>query len=116
MITTLSNENMSLLTNMAKNAELSWNAALSAALAEDYKPHPRAYLNATELLNLELKEILMVATHPSDLRAAAKIGLRTAHIIRPFERGSDGPVIRNAVGSFGIFAEGFIDLAEQLNA
>jgi 2-haloacid dehalogenase len=116
IITTLSNGNMSLLTNMAKNAGLPWDAIVSAELAGYYKPDPRAYLKAAELLNLEPREILMVATHPSDLRAAARTGLRTAYVIRPLERGPDRPVIRNPMGNFDIIAEDFIDLAEQLNA
>jgi 2-haloacid dehalogenase len=116
IITTLSNGNVSLLTNMAKNAGLPWDAVLSAELAGYYKPDPRAYLKAAELLNLEPREILMVATHPSDLRAAARTGLRTAYVIRPLERGPDRPVIRNPEGGFDIIAEDFIDLAQQLGA
>ncbi len=114
IITTLSNGNVSLLTNMAKNAGLPWDAILSAELAGHYKPHPRAYLKAAELLDLEPREILMVATHPSDLRAAAKTGLRTAYVIRPLARGPNKPINRNPKGDFDIIAEDFLDLAQQL--
>lgn len=116
IITTLSNGNVSLLTNMAKNANLPWDAILSAELAGHYKPDPRAYLKAAKLLDLEPREILMVATHPSDLRAAAKTGLRTAYVIRPLERGPNKPVNRNPEGGFDIIAEDFLDLAQQLGA
>lgn len=116
IITTLSNGNVSLLTNMAKNAGLPWDAVLSAELAGHYKPDPRAYLKAAELLDLEPREILMVATHPSDLRAAAKTGLRTAYVIRPLERGPGRAVNRNPEGDFDIIAEDFLDLAQQLGA
>lgn len=116
IITTLSNGNISLLTNMAKNAGLPWDTVLSAELAGHYKPDPRAYLKAAELLDLEPKEILMVATHPSDLRAAAKTGLRTAYVIRPLERGPGKPINRNPDGDFDIIAEDFLDLAQQLGA
>ncbi|MFT6094311.1 MAG: 2-haloacid dehalogenase [Pseudohongiellaceae bacterium] len=114
IITTLSNGNVSLLTNMSKNAGLPWDAVLSAELAGHYKPDPRAYLKAAELLDLEPRQILMVATHPSDLRAAAKTGLRTAYVIRPLERGPNKPVNRNPEGDFDIVAEDFLDLAQQL--
>jgi 2-haloacid dehalogenase len=116
IITTLSNGNVSLLVNMSKNAGLPWDAVLSAELAGHYKPDPRAYLKAAELLDLEPQQILMVATHPSDLRAAAKTGLRTAYVIRPLERGPNKPVSRNPEGSFDIIAEDFLDLAQQLGA
>ncbi|MFT6293908.1 MAG: 2-haloacid dehalogenase [Glaciecola sp.] len=114
IITTLSNGNVSLLTNMSKNAGLPWDAVLSAELAGHFKPHPRAYLKAAELLDLEPRQILMVATHPSDLRAAAETGLRTAYVIRPLERGPNKPVNRNPKGDFDIVAEDFLDLAQQL--
>ncbi len=114
VITTLSNGNVSLLTNMAKNAGLPWDAVLSAELAGHYKPDPRAYLKAAQLLSLEPHEILMVAAHPSDLRAAARAGLKTAYVIRPLERGPNRPVDRNPEGDFDIIAEDFLDLARQL--
>jgi 2-haloacid dehalogenase len=114
VITTLSNGNVSLLTNMAKNAGLPWDAILSAELAGHYKPDPRAYLKAAELLSIEPNEILMVATHPSDLRAAAKAGLRTAYVIRPLERGPNRGVNTNPKDDFDIIATDFLDLARQL--
>ncbi len=41
IITTLSNGNMSLLTNMAKHAGLPWDCVISAELFHHYKPDPR---------------------------------------------------------------------------
>ncbi len=114
IITTLSNGNVSLLTNMAKNAGLPWDAVLSAELAGHYKPDARAYLKAAELLSLQPEEVLMVAAHPSDLRAAAKAGLRTAYVIRPLERGPGRAVDKNPEGNFDIIATDFLDLAAQL--
>src|ERR671925_561748 len=38
VVTTLSNGNMALLTNMAKNASLPWDCILSSELAKHYKP------------------------------------------------------------------------------
>ncbi|PCH61999.1 MAG: haloacid dehalogenase type II [SAR86 cluster bacterium] len=114
IITTLSNGNISLLTNMAKNAGLPWDAVLSAELAGHYKPDPRAYLKAAELLSLEPEEILMVAAHPGDLRAAARAGLKTAYVIRPLEKGPGREVDRNPQGEFDVTANDFIDLASRL--
>ncbi len=116
IITTLSNGNVSLLTNMAKNAGLPWDAVLSAELAGHYKPDPEAYLKAADLLSLQPQQVLMVAAHPGDLRAAARTGLRTAYVIRPLERGPGRPVDRNPDGEFDYTAEDFLDLARQLGA
>lgn len=116
VITTLSNGNVSLLTNMAKNAGLPWDAVLSAELSGHYKPDPEAYLKAVDLLSLRPDQVMMVAAHPGDLRAAARVGLKTAYVIRPLERGPGRPVNRNPDGEFDYTADSFIDLAEQLGA
>ena len=116
VITTLSNGNVSLLTNMAKNAGLPWDAVLSAELAKHYKPDPEAYLTAAELLSLPPEKVMMVAAHPGDLRAAARAGLRTAYVIRPLERGPGREVDRDEDGEFDYVATSFIDLARQLGA
>lgn len=116
IIATLSNGNVSLLTNMAKNAGLPWDAVLSAELAGHYKPDPEAYLKAADLLSLPPEQVMLVAAHPGDLRAAARTGLRTAYVIRPLERGPGRPVDRNPDGEFDYTAEDFLDLARQLGA
>ena len=115
-LTTTSNGNVSLLTNMAKNAGLPWDAVLSAELSKHYKPDPEAYLAAAELLSLPPEQVMMVAAHPGDLRAASRVGLRTAYVIRPLERGPGRPVDRNEDGEFDYTADNFVDLARKLGA
>ena len=116
VITTLSNGNVSLLTNMAKNAGMPWDAILSAELSGHYKPDPEAYLKAADLLSLAPEQVMMVAAHPGDLRGAARAGLRTAYVIRPLERGPGRPVNRNPDGEFDYTADSCLDLAKQLGA
>ena len=116
VIATLSNGNVALLTNMAKNAGMPWDAVLSAELARHYKPDPEAYLTAADLLGLSPQQVMMVAAHPSDLRAAARTGLHTAYVIRPLERGPGRPVDMNPAGEFDYTATDFLDLARQLGA
>ena len=115
-IATLSNGNVSLLTNMAKHAGLPWDAVFSAELAQHYKPDQRAYLKAVDLLNLQPAQVLMVAAHPGDLRAAAKAGLKTAYVYRPLEWGEERIRERNAAGEFDFDVDSFLDLARQLGA
>ena len=87
VLATLSNGNVALLVNMAKRAGLPWDAILGAETAGDYKPKPRVYLSACQAFDLPPGDCMMVAAHTNDLLAAAKCGLRTAHIARPNERG-----------------------------
>ena len=101
---------------MAKHAGLPWDAVFSAELAQHYKPDQRAYLKAVELLNLESSQVLMVAAHPGDLRAAAQAGLKTAYVYRPLEWGGERVIERNTAGEFDFDADSFLDLASQLGA
>ena len=116
VIAPLSNGNVSLLLDMAKNAGLPWDTILSAELSRHYKPDPEAYLKAPELLSLEPGQVMMVATHPSDLRSAAEAGLRTGYVHRALERGPERPKVPPARDEFDVFADDFLDLAEQLGA
>jgi len=88
VVTTLSNGNLSLLVNMARNAGLPWDCVISAELFHHYKPDPETYLGCAALLDVAPDELLMVASHKSDLRAAKKSGLATAFVSRPMEYGS----------------------------
>ena len=79
VITTLSNGNISLLTNMAKHAGLPWDCILSAEHVRRYKPAPEVYLLAPQLFDLKTEQVMMVAAHEHDLQSAQKHGLRTAY-------------------------------------
>ena len=114
LISTLSNGNVSLLTNMAKNAGLPWDCVLSAELAGHYKPDPEVYLKAAELLDLPPERIMMVAAHRGDLAAAQAVGLRTALVHRPLEYGSDRDVDLTPDPRFDFSTMDFIELAERL--
>jgi hypothetical protein len=48
-ITTLSNGNIGLLTNMAKSAGLPWDCVLSAEVFRAYKPDPATYLGVAKV-------------------------------------------------------------------
>jgi 2-haloacid dehalogenase len=113
-ISSLSNGNVSLLVNMAKNAGLPWDCVLSAELFQHYKPDPEVYLGAAQLLGHAPHQVMMVAAHPSDLRAAAACGLRTAYIPRPLENGPGGAMEACAPGEFDVSASSLLDLAAQL--
>lgn len=85
VIAALSNGNVAMMTNLARYAALPWDCILGAELARAYKPDPKVYLTAVELLGLQPEQAMMVAAHPGDLRAAATLGLKTALVPRPLE-------------------------------
>jgi len=114
VIASLSNGNVALLVNMAKHAGLPWDTVLSAELFHHYKPDPEVYLGAARLLGLAPQEVMMVAAHPSDLRAAAACGLRTAYVARPLERGPGGEMEPWKPGEFDLAVESLSELAARL--
>ena len=116
IIAPLSNGNVALLTEMAKNAGLPWDAILSAELARHYKPDRESYLTAVDLLGLKPEEVMMVAAHIGDLNAARSYGLRTGFIYRPKEYGPTRQADKADPGQFDVVSKDMLDLATQLGA
>ena len=113
LLAPLSNGNISLQVDLARRNRFPWDAVLGAETAGDYKPKPRVYLSACEAFDLPPQECMMVAAHTNDLLAAAKCGLRTAHIARPNEHGTGkGEARPGAPVDFA--AQGLEDLAAKL--
>ncbi len=110
----LSNGSFALLTEMAKRAGLPWDCVISTELFGAYKPDPRTYLGAARLLGLEPEELMLVAAHPADLRAAAASGLRTAYVPRPNEWGPGAPAPADPDPDFDVVATDFEALADRL--
>lgn len=110
----LSNGNVALLTNMAKQAGLPWDLILSAELFEHYKPDRETYLGAARLLALPPEQVMMVAAHNNDLKAAQDLGLKTAFVARPTEYGPLQSRDFKAEGDWDIVAADFNGIADQL--
>ena len=113
-LATLSNGNVALLVNMAKNAGLPWDAVLSAELAGRYKPDREVYLKAADLLGLEPSQVMMVAAHTGDLRASAQVGFRTGYVPRPTEYGPDRERDLTPDPDFDVVGTDFNDFASKL--
>jgi len=111
IIGTLSNGNVALLTEMAKFAGLPWDVILSAELFQHYKPDRETYLGAARLLCLAPEQVMMVAAHNHDLKAAQKLGLKTAFVARPTEYGPLQKYDLKATGDWDIVAKDFVELA-----
>jgi 2-haloacid dehalogenase len=116
-IVTLSNGNLSLLADMAKNAGLPWDLILSAEVFRHYKPDPETYLGVAATFNVQPQEVMLVAAHKDDLQSASKLGLQTAFIERPKEFGPT--LVRNDLHQeewVNYHASDFNTLADLLSA
>ncbi|CAG2150765.1 (S)-2-haloacid dehalogenase 4A [Cupriavidus yeoncheonensis] len=115
VIAPLSNGHVALLVRMAKAAGLPWDAIFGADVFRHYKPDAETYLGATALLGCQPHEVMLVASHPSDLDAAAKCGLRTCFVSRPLEYGA-GRVVEAIpeAGRFDLMVDGLDELATSL--
>ena len=87
IVGTLSNGNVRLLLDLARNAPLPVDAIFSAELFRHYKRDPEVYRGAVALLGTTPERVMLVAAHNDDLRAARAEGMRTAFVLRPTEYG-----------------------------
>jgi 2-haloacid dehalogenase len=111
---TLSNGHVALLVDLLKFADLRVDAVLSAQLAGGYKPDPKVYLTALRLLDCPPAQAGMVAAHPSDLQAAAALGLRPIFVCRPLEWGPGVPPASPPQLDGLVAADGLVNLADIL--
>jgi 2-haloacid dehalogenase len=116
IIAPLSNGNIALMRNLAKHAGLPWDCILGAELARHYKPDREVYQSAADFLDLKVDQVMMVAAHLGDLRAAKGVGLKTAFVPRPLEYGPGGKPDLKADSMVDLPATDFNDLARQLGA
>ena len=114
-IVTLSNGNLSLLSHMAKRAQLPWDCILSAEIFHHYKPDPQTYLGVCKIFDIEPKQMMLVAAHEDDLLASKACQTQTAYIHRPLEFGPFVPKPIEDLSRFDYEALDLIDLAQQLH-
>ncbi len=116
IIGTLSNGGVRLLTDMARFAGLPWDVIFSSDNFRRYKPDPRVYLGAAELLDAAPANIMLVAAHNYDLAAARRHGYKTAFVARPAEYGPRQSRDFKAESDWEFVAKDFEELASQLEA
>ena len=114
ILATLSNGNVALMVNMAKRAGLPWDVILGAEPTRHYKPQREAYIGTAEYLGLKPEELMLVAAHNGDLKAASGFGLRTAFVPRPTEHGPGQTKDLAPDGPWDVVAKDFVDLAVKL--
>jgi len=111
LTSTLSNAGMASVVALVKNANLPFDAVLTAELARSYKPAPAVYQLAVDYLGFPPD-----ACHKYDLKAARAFGMKTAFVPRPLEFGPDATPDISPESWFDIYATSFIDLADRLQA
>jgi 2-haloacid dehalogenase len=114
VIAPLSNASFAGMVHLAKFAGLPWDCIITAENARCYKPRPEVYRTAIELLGMRPDEIMMVAAHNYDLRAAQAEGMRTAFFLRPAEYGPAQTANLQPDGRWDVVAEDLEDLSRVL--
>jgi 2-haloacid dehalogenase len=114
LVATLSNGNRSQQAALVRFAGLPFGRLLSAEDFRHYKPDPEVYLGAAAALELQPDQVMMVAAHKGDLRAAQAAGLRAAFVERPLEKGPGGGADLLPDPGADLQATDFTDLADQL--
>src|SRR5690348_1598629 len=113
-VATLSNGNRAQQEALMRFTGLPFQRLISAEDFQHYKPDPEIYLGAAAKLGLQPDQVLMVAAHKGDLRAAQSAGLRTAFVERPLEKGPAGGADRLPDPDSDVQATDFIHLARLM--
>jgi len=116
ILATLSNGGLRLLTDMARYANLPWDAVFSADIFRHYKPDPEVYLGAAALLDSPPQDVMLVAAHNYDLKAARQCGFKTAFVARSTEYGPRQTHDFAAESDWDYVAADFVELAAKLGA
>ena len=105
-----------LVVDSSKAAGVQWDGILSCEFLGHYKPDPQAYLAGLRVVGVAPEQAMMVAAHPGDLRAAMAVGMGSAYVQRPGERGQGNDGDLSPQLDFDVNALDFGDLADRLLA
>lgn len=93
---------------------IDWDCILSCDILGLYKPDPRIFQKAAAVLDCRPGEIAMVASHPSDLRAAVRAGFGTVYVLPHLEDPDEDYFDPGLAIEFDVVAMDFPDLARKL--
>ena len=86
-IVVLSNGDQDMLEAARSFHGIAFDAVISVAVANSFKPHVATYRKAAELMGVRMDEVLFVANHAFDCIGAKSAGMHSAfidHRMRPF--------------------------------
>ncbi len=78
----LSNGDPDMLETAKPHHGITFDAVISVAVANAFKPHVATYTKAAEILGVPMRQVLFVANHAFDCVGAKSAGMRTAFIDR----------------------------------
>jgi 2-haloacid dehalogenase len=116
VLSTLSNGDVSMLVDMARSGGLPWDCVLCAEIFRTYKPDPKVYRGAVALLADAPQQVMMVACHNYDLRAARRHGMQTAFIRGRKEFREDQTIDQEPEEDWDVVADDLVHLAASLEA
>lgn len=96
-IVVLSNGDRDMLETAKQHHGIPFDAVISVAEANSFKPHVATYTKAAEIMGVRMGEVLFVANHAFDCLGAKAAGMHSAFIDRrkrPFGRSPYQPDIR----------------------
>ena len=93
---------------------IDWDGILSCDVLGIYKPDPRSYARAADIIGYQPDEIAMVAAHPSDLRAAMRSGYKSFYMRPRLEDPGDDYTDTGFSDEFDLVVEDFADLSRRL--
>jgi 2-haloacid dehalogenase len=104
-----------IVVDCSKANGITWDGIISCEFLSHYKPEAEAYLSACRLLGLQPEQVMMVAAHPLDLKAAKEAGLRAAFVEPKLKEPELAGFSAEPIPSeYDYNAEDFTDLAAQL--
>jgi 2-haloacid dehalogenase len=113
-VAALSNAGTAGVIALAKHGGLTFDAVLTGELVHAYKPSLDVYRAASIYLGFPPDEIMMVAAHKFDLKAAKAAGFKTAYVPRPLELGPETKVDRSPETYIDVVADNLIDLSKKI--
>jgi 2-haloacid dehalogenase len=113
-VAALSNAGMAGVIATAKRSGLPFDAVFTGELVRSYKPSLDVYRAASNYLGFSPGEIMMVAAHKFDLKAAKEAGFKTAYIVRPLELGPETKVDRSPETYIDVVADNLDDLSRMI--
>ena len=115
LLAPVSNANISMIANVVRRNNISFDAVLGADIARDFKPKAIVYQASAEAFALEPEQCMLVsaASHNVDMKGAASAGLKVAAIERPDEHGAGKSPVTPKV-PVDMLAKDLNDLADQL--
>lgn len=98
----------------SRRSGIDWDGILTCDLLGVYKPDPRCYARAAEVVGYRPDRIAMVAAHPGDLRAAMQAGYGAVYVRPRLEDPGDDYTDTGFSAEFDVVADDFDDLARKL--